>query len=287
MKTLYIEPMGGLANRMRVIASVIKLTKIANTQIHCNWIENNELMAPFNRLFQDIDRLLFVPSGMKKLNGLKESFRHGQSTGFRSWIHNKRLGFDVCISAKEVSRLVSNGWLREELQNGSKRMYLQSWMIDEDFDSEDLINIFKPTKQIEQQTLKYLSKFSEFSKVIGIHIRRSDNAKSIENSPVERFVEVMEDYIKSFDGVGFFLATDDRDIEYLMSRLYPGKIITQPKVFSRATFEGIASALVDLILLSKTEKIYGSYWSSFTTMAGKLSGIPCVTVCNSNAIANY
>lgn len=43
---------------------------------------------------------------------------------------------------------------------------------------------------------------------------------------------------------------------------------------ARQDENGIADAVVDLFILSRTQRLYGSYWSSFSEVAAQIGNIP-------------
>lgn len=53
MKTIIVQPIGGLCNRMRTIASAVKLAKKLDSKIKVLWIRDPALNASFNSLFED------------------------------------------------------------------------------------------------------------------------------------------------------------------------------------------------------------------------------------------
>ena len=55
---------------------------------------------------------------------------------------------------------------------------------------------------------------------------------------------------------------------------YPDRIITQRTQVRRDTLDGMREAVVDLWCLAATQRIIGSYWSSFTDTAAELRQIP-------------
>ena len=61
-----------------------------------------------------------------------------------------------------------------------------------------------------------------------------------------------------------------------MSRknLFPGKILTYKKEFSRTDVKGVQDAVIDLYSLAASCKIYGSYFSSFSDIAARIGDIP-------------
>jgi len=72
----------------------------------------------------------------------------------------------------------------------------------------------------------------------------------------------------------FYLATDDKEVEIILMELFPNKILTYEKEFSKTNVQGIQDAMVDLYSLSATYKIYGSYFSSFSDIAARIGNIP-------------
>ena len=52
MKTIIVQPIGGLCNRIRTIASAVKLAKKLNCKIKVLWAKDHTLNAPFHSLFE-------------------------------------------------------------------------------------------------------------------------------------------------------------------------------------------------------------------------------------------
>ena len=135
---------------------------------------------------------------------------------------------------------------------------------------------FIPTSEIQAIIDKQTEKFN--INTIGLHIRRSDNVKSINESPLELFIEKIKEELNSNLNANFFLSTDDLRTEQELKSLFNNKIITNQKNFDRNTPKGIKDAVVDLFCLSKTQYIYGSYWSSFSDIAARLGRIKLITI---------
>ena len=55
---------------------------------------------------------------------------------------------------------------------------------------------------------------------------------------------------------------------------FPEEIIVYKKELSREKEEGIKDALVDMLCLSKTSRIIGSFWSSFSEVSAEIGRIP-------------
>ena len=112
------------------------------------------------------------------------------------------------------------------------------------------------------------------SYTVGVHIRRTDNVKSILNSPIQAFKDAIENEIKNNANVLFFLATDDEDLKSQLQSDYPNRFLTQRTCVRRDTLQGINEAVVDLYCLASTHKLLGSYWSSFTDTAAEIGQMP-------------
>jgi len=107
-------------------------------------------------------------------------------------------------------------------------------------------------------------------KPVGVHIRRTDNLRSILNSPTTSFFDAMD----AMPHRTFFVATDDpKEYETMVTR-YPGRIIERAPIFRRDTLEGIEDAFVDFLALSQCTEILGSSASSFSEIAAVYGDIP-------------
>lgn len=84
----------------------------------------------------------------------------------------------------------------------------------------------------------------------------------------------MEIEIAKDSNVKFYIATDDDAVKHEMIRRFPQRIITQFEKSERDSLEGMEFAVNDLYCLSKTKKIIGSLYSSYSHIASELGGIP-------------
>lgn len=268
---LIIEPIGGLANRMRVIVSAINLKKQLNFDLSCIWEENSELNASFNTLFEEIGGIKFINKPCK-YNYLKSTNQKKQGRKKIVMLINKIIGFDYCLKQSDFSETINI----LDILKKNKRVYIRTCEEFSPYTNEDFC-IFKPVKhlleKIQFNTLQYNLN------TIGLHIRRSDNLMSIEFSPLDLFIDRIEQEIIKCNDVNFFISTDDTSIEKLLIERYLGRIlITRNKILNRDTEEGIKDAVVDMFSLSATSRIYGSYWSSFSDIAARIGNIECITL---------
>ena len=112
-------------------------------------------------------------------------------------------------------------------------------------------------------------------RIIGVHIRRTDHVESIENSPTELFYSKMNSIMEECNTI-FYVATDDQTVLDEISKSFPviNHICFSDKI-TRISSNGMKDAYVDMLCLSKCEKIYGSFNSTFSAMAGIIGNIEC------------
>jgi len=112
-----------------------------------------------------------------------------------------------------------------------------------------------------------------------LHIRRTDNTSSVENSPDYLFENAIREEIGKNSSTVFFLATDDYKTQSHFIGLFgPERILVHPKKFGRDSVDAIRDAVVDWTLLTKCSKLYCSYYSSFSETAIAVSNAPAVTL---------
>ena len=106
---------------------------------------------------------------------------------------------------------------------------------------------------------------------IGVHIRRTDNTTSMQKSPTIAFVRAMD----ALPRATFFLATDDPAERAMITKLYPGRVITFPtECYHRDLKRGIEEGFREFLGLAHCSEILGSQGSSFSELAAWWGDIP-------------
>ena len=118
---------------------------------------------------------------------------------------------------------------------------------------------------------------------IGVHIRRGDNKKSIEESPTEAFVEVMKTYPPTQK---FIVATDDLVVKSTLQDTFPNRCIFPAKRISRTNEEGMREAAIDFFAIASCSKILGSVYSSFSDIAALYGQSELIQIKRSQSIAH-
>ena len=265
MKKLTVEPVGGLANRMRVIESSVALSKAYGVPLQINWLLNSSCNCPFSELFSLPDDII--------VNEIKVSYFFNRILHYLTPIRIKLAG-GCYVRQQNVEQLINSGFKLSQICKPNN-MYITTCSKFYSNESRCLRPAFKLQNEIEN----ICSNFN--GHVVGVHIRRTDNASSIKFSPTSVFIDLMRNELNQNKDTLFFLATDDLEEEKLLLSMFSGKILTYKKrTFDRNKADAIQDALVDLFCLSRTEKIFGSYWSSFSEQAAFLGGCELIVVGN-------
>ena len=139
---------------------------------------------------------------------------------------------------------------------------------------DDLLHL---STTVEQKLQTITGGFSDHT--IGLHIRRTDNYRSIAQSPLYLFENKIKEEIEKNPDTCIFLATDDEPTKKTLTAEFPGRILTSSKAAERGTVDGIQDALAEMYALASCERIYGSAGSSFSIIA---SGSMCPSAKNTN-----
>ncbi|MCI8375824.1 MAG: hypothetical protein HFI29_10375 [Lachnospiraceae bacterium] len=251
---LIIQPSGGLCNRMRVINSAWELAKKRKERLIVLWYLCPELNCPFEALFQPVKEIRII-----NIRSLKDPRKL-----FYQLTARQRFGNDDILEHK------TDGVLHEDFFESLKNpVYLFTW---EHFYPSHDYHFYVPVASLQERIDRFTASFGK--RCVGVHIRRTDNTISMGKSTTEQFVALMKRELLTHPETCFFLATDDSREEALLRKTFPGRIISNElRVADRNSIEGMHDALIDLYCLAATEKLIGSYWSSFTDIAADMRGI--------------
>lgn len=267
---IYLVPVGGLANRMRAIDSAVALSLKTHSELRIVWFKDCGLNCRFDQLFEPFD----IPTVTVVEASKTDLFlydRPRRKNFFIPRLPQKWL-FDSCIYETQVPKLVQGDfdfcrWA------GNKAVYIASFV---QFYSPDTeckpFSIFKPQPSLVREIDARRSRFG--SNTIGIHIRRTDNAVSIAQSPTHLFIDRMEKELRKNCDTTFYLATDSEEDKSRITRQFGDRVFFSAQKADRNSVEGIREALVELYLLSHTCRMWGSVHSSFSETAAQIGNIP-------------
>ncbi len=239
---------GGLCNRMRTMAGVLDLARKTGQRPVFIWVTAPDLNASFRSLFDGFPARVVDLQGRRRVaRGIDFFERHwpGLIIGdvWANTYGKKHIGDSLSMLRSQRHLLVHT---------------CENITLSPDF------SMFHP-KQIPSL---------DVSGCIGVHIRRSDHSLSWQYSPTEAFEQRMRKAVEQNPQTRFFLATDNPSDESALTRSLPGRILVRPKhSLDRNNPQAIADALADLWLLSRCDRIIGSYQSSFTDTAAAIGGV--------------
>lgn len=269
MTDILLVASGGLANRMRSIAAVVALAKALNSPSPTIvWTCNNDLNARFSHIFSSMPEgvNLIEPSSIETL--LKYEIPRKKNL-FLSAIY-QRLKFDLCIyEGINLSSLVddNNNILCDTLSS-AKKTFIFSGENFYEYPQELYRTLFQFSDRVIERAKEITGGCKQFH--AGLHIRRTDNIESILNSPLSLFEQCINNIIASDKEAEIFLATDDQSVKSHLHQLFPNNIIYNPNPASRTTESGMIDGAAEMYILSQCDKIYGSYWSSYTEAAASI-----------------
>lgn len=131
----------------------------------------------------------------------------------------------------------------------------------------------KLIEPLEQQIESFASQWFHGNVVVGVSIRyKNAHPKTLEASPLEWFIQRINQIHEQFPGVLFFLSADCKEVGQIIRSSTQAAICQLPRNYRSHQVDGIQEALCELYLLTRTNYILGSYLSSFSDMAGRLRG---------------
>jgi len=268
-------PTSGLGNRLRIIATSIRLAREGNKKLRIYWNRNFELNAAFDKLFEYPLNISIKPIPLKYKIWIGMRRFSSKLFGFENW-YLSLFKFDFVFLDKMITDVLQSRLNLQMEVNRANNVLICSYEEVNYFDLPDY-KLFKPVASIQKEIDKHVHQFKPST--IGVHIRATDHITAIINSPFYLFENKIEEELRLNNDATFFVATDDEDYQNKLLRKFGSeKILFHKKVFRRDVTEGITDAVVDLFCLSKTSKIYGSYHSSFSYVAARIGQIPVEVV---------
>lgn len=254
--------MGGLANRIRVIDSALGIAKTYNRPLKIIWEKSFELNCSFSRLFDIPNKIEIEETYRSPLSKrLAERWHSGLSR-----LHIRYpFGYDFHLLFNEAEDFRRIDQIAE-----SRNCYIET--VHRFASSGDFFAAVQPRAELMEKIKEIRSGFGTYT--LGIHIRRTDNANAIKHSPTESFYNLIDNELSVHPHLRIFLATDSVAEQKAMETRYPGRVLFTLKSLDRNTEEGIRDALTDLYCLAATDRIIGSYYSSFSEIASEISGTP-------------
>jgi hypothetical protein len=272
-RKIYIKVTNGLCNRLRTLNSFANFADKTNSELFVCWEESSGFGdEKFNDLFENKINLVTLKEyeffSKNVLNLEKAIVKQNKDPGL----------YDIKENKDKLIEIVSED---DFCYHGDSCI---EWLLSENFFNYESYDFLK-SLVVSKDLMKIVEDFC-FDwpiDIVGVHIRRGDSWTSPWSSFYKKssdgaFIKLMTKQISGNPDIKFFLATDCEKTQNLFLEKFSKSIIFRKKDFFLSSCYkdkkfNQKDALIDLILLSKTKKIIGSNWSSFSFMATKFSDI--------------
>lgn len=269
MPRITIVPVSGLGNRMRVVASAVKMAADMNVHIRVVWQPAWDCRAGFDDLF--------LPLSFENVSLCRGTFMDAPAT--KDNLLLPMLLRKSCYQAEYRCFRPTETVSLQSLIGRGHSSYMDTCYALCNYSHELFRECFRLRPELERQVEDTVSGFS--SRTLGVHVRRSDNRQAIRYSPLTAFRQRIDALFDSGEAEQLFLSTDDNRVREFFRKTYGKHLITRRVMLDRNSLQGIRDAVIDLWCLSRTSRLLGSYYSSFSETAAELSDIPFEVVTRS------
>jgi hypothetical protein len=270
-RVVAVRVQNGLANRLRTINSFFSLVQKEKTVLKVCWEPGPGWSdEEFLDLFSPIPGIEFISSSDFKI--LRESFLKLDE----KVVKNDSGGYDYFAPQEKML-----SWI-----------YKDSFTYDGDSCLEYMFKGFSNQNRLynflipKPHLLSVINSF-QLDRCIGVHIRRGDslshpNQDLYKVSDNDSFVKCINEEIALNPHLKIFLSTDCLKTQQHFCSLYPDRIVyNKNKKFNEGNnylnpkpYQ--SDAVIDFFALSRTYKIIGSNYSSFSVVASQLKNTPIV-----------
>lgn len=252
-----LVPFGGIGNRISAIESALRLAGGKGYSLSVVWFKDWGMKAQFQDLFMPLDSCSVTgrPSVFDRIS-LERPRKHNLfiPAPFQGMM------FDKCFYGDR--RYISGEELLE-----APRVYIASCY--EFYKGETDYSIFHPSDKVSKRLKELTKDFS--SSMVALHVRRGDHTGSIEKSPLSLFEEKMQ---AEDPETRFYLSTDSEEVKQELKSKFSDRIITDPITIPRGSLEAEVEAAAEMFAISRCQKVYGSFNSSFGLRAAEIGRIP-------------
>ncbi len=271
-REVYVDVKFGLGNRMRALATAMALIEpFEGCRLNLVWTPDHHCECSYHDLFEESERYVTL-AGVDRQALARRGFveiNHMAAEGGR--FQPIDLGSTPNVYVRSAY-LLSGPGITSAKTNAALRRLTPVRRLREVIDSYDLAN------------------------AVGVHIR-CQGGESFAHLPWEHpdnvspegyqkinlyrgrtqpsaFFDKVDAILRADPKTKLYLCSDRKDVYEVMIARYGDSIIHHPRdCFDRSQAQ-LEAACIDLYLLSRTRRIIGSTWSSFTDVAHRLGGQP-------------
>lgn len=271
-KILLASVSQGLANRLRSLATLLRLAELSGRELRLHWPQGAECPAEFSELFENqiplYEKGSLCPGKEYFLRPLlqesDDGWRHELIKKTAGGAETVLRGFDFLDDDEPVIEVTSHLINREhpcragDLSPGCFARLVLPHYLDQ----------LRPRKDIRDAANEFSEK-NYSGTVFGVHVRRTDFHTFLQPPSVEEFCVRMRYWIQKIPDVRFYLAADEAETRDVFSERFPGRILLYPKTYYTGQLRqtDVREALIDLLLLCRTSRLIGTGRSSFSVLS--------------------
>lgn len=268
--TISIKPIGGLCNRLRAIDSALALAAKNGHRVVVYWERDLGLKARWEDLFEPTDAFDLIDITESWSERSRHKTINAGSRLLPIFHILKSFKYDKVVWLGDFSPLLKSGF-DFSAWSGFRSIYIQS--LSRFAFPERPFTFAIPVLELASQIDFVASSFN--ASTVGFHIRGTDHEKSLTHSPPVLFIQKAQQLLRETPSSRIFLACDEKEVKDRFKREFGDAIITLDILLERESIVGMKEAVKDLFLLSRCSRVYGSQFSSFSTTAAEIGGIPC------------
>jgi hypothetical protein len=242
MARLLVEPSYGLANRLLALVSGIQVAEATGRQLAMYWHPRHKACScPFDRLFTNV----IDPVSPQEIRGADQVI---------NLLKKPKPPKQISVSQAETVSVIGCGGF---------------WLADHPPRIREYLNRLQPLPWIQGEVGGVWRKSrGSSSRVVGLHIRATDHRKARRISTPGKFLKATEELIAQDPSVRFLVCTDEPKVELQLHKTLGDRMFSAKKrAYDRTQRIAIEDALVDLLLLARTESILGSIASTYSRVA--------------------
>jgi hypothetical protein len=262
---------GGLSNRLRVLTSGLALAEATGRRFTMLWPVRNKSGAPYEALFQNDWNVVTQDPAPPSATWLPEF--GGEMN--RDW-------YDLAAATAPEIALSCATWLVEPAWVPSHAPLWQR--------TGELLNQLQPVPAVAERVAAFRAAHFR-PQMIGVHLRRVEFNRLLPFSAHNTgpAIAAIRRLLTTMPAAGLFLSTDDggpdpvtgavqrEGVREKLRAAFGDRVVwTEPRTLACGAVEGVQDALVDLLLLRATDAVVGTWFSSFSELAGVGRPVPLI-----------
>ena len=276
--SITLIPYGGVARRLRTVASAIELFGNGTDKpLEILWFTSESFGTPSERLFTLSPK--YVPEHVTIREAdwrdllTNDAPQKGNLFVTAPFVF---LRYDLYLSPERTRRLKAEAkdFPDELLRLCTRRSERILLSTNEPLSKPngDIYKYLVPTVEVTGVRNSRMSGWKD--NVVGVHLSRSNDENSYTESPTELFIQRMQKMIEADPTTTFFLATTDSNEMERLQTIFRDRVFAIHSISDPDSPESSIESFGELLALSHTRKILTTPHSTFSEVASEMGHIP-------------